>query len=175
MACALGAAILLAAGSSYADSGNEWPVYGGDNANTRYSKLDQINKRNVKNLTVAWIHSLSSTESQEATPIIVDGTMYVSTSSGPAHVFALDAKTGAIKWDYQPDLPDDYKPTVCCGLANRGVAYANGQVFVGRLDGKLDALSAGSGDLLWSTAVKEYKKGFSLTSATCSRRNLTWS
>jgi PQQ-dependent dehydrogenase (methanol/ethanol family) len=164
LAAALGATVILSAGLSYAASGNEWAIYGGDYANTRYSKLNQINTGSVKNLKVAWIHSLGSTDSQESTPLVTGGKMFVSTSAGPAHVFALDPKNGTTLWDYQPELPADYKPTVCCGLGNRGVAYGNGIVFVGRLDAVLVALDDRSGDVIWNTAVEKYSKGFSLTS-----------
>ncbi len=61
-------AVMVSAGLSLAESGDEWTIYGGDYANTRYSKLNQINKDNVKDLKIAWMHSLGSTESQENTP-----------------------------------------------------------------------------------------------------------
>ena len=155
MAGMLGAA-LAAATSAGAQSGKEWTMYGGDYANTRYSALNQINTKNVGKLRVAWIRSLGSLESQESTPIVVGDTMYVSTSSGPRYVFALNAKDGAIKWKYEPELPRDFMSTVCCGLDNRGVAYANGRVFVTRLDAKMVALDAKTGKELWSTTVVEY-------------------
>jgi glucose dehydrogenase len=79
----LSAVLVLAAASAQAQSGNEWPMYGGDYANTRYSSLTQINTGNVNRLRVAWMRSLGSLESQEATPIVVGDTMYVSTSTGP--------------------------------------------------------------------------------------------
>ena len=161
--CAV-AGLMGAAGAGFAQSGAEWTVFGGDFANTRYSALDGIHTGNVADLRVSWIRSLGSAESQESTPLVIDGTMYVSTSSGPDSVFALDPATGAVKWRYRPELPDDYKATVCCGLANRGVAYADGRIFVGRLDAVLVALDAATGEELWSVPVMEYDKGYSLTS-----------
>jgi len=77
--------------------------------------------------------------------VVVGDTMYVSTSSGPRYVFALNARDGTIKWKYEPELPRDFMSTVCCGLDNRGVAYANGRVFVTRLDAKMVALDANTG------------------------------
>jgi glucose dehydrogenase len=77
--------------------------------------------------------------------------MYVTSPKGPKYVYALDAQTGAMKWRYAPELPNDVFAAVCCGLVNRGVAYANGRIFVGRLDGHLVALDAGTG--------KEHDKG----------------
>jgi PQQ-dependent dehydrogenase (methanol/ethanol family) len=142
----------------------EWPHYGQDQSNTRYSKLDQVNTSNVKNLKVVWVQALGTIESQESSPVIIGDTLYVTSSTGPRYVFALDAKTGARKWAYQPELPSDFMSTVCCGLDNRGVAVANGKVFVGRLDAKLDALDAKTGKRVWTATVADYKKGYAITS-----------
>ncbi len=168
----VGATLAAAASSAMAQAGNEWLHYGGDYANTRHSTLSQINKGNVKSLKVAWMHSLGSLESQESSPLIVGDTMYVTTSTGPKYVFALDAKTGKTKWKYEPDLPNDYFATVCCGLDNRGVAYSNGRIFVGRLDAKLVALDAKTGEELWSATVADYKKGHAITSPPLVYKNL---
>jgi PQQ-dependent dehydrogenase (methanol/ethanol family) len=164
--------LAAAATGAMAQASNDWAHYGGDQANTRYSSLDQINTGNVKNLRVAWMHSLGSLESQESSPVIVGDTMYVTTSTGPKYVFALDAKTGKQKWRYEPELPNDYFATVCCGLDNRGVAYANGKVFVGRLDAKLVALDANTGKQLWIATVQDYKKGHAITSPPVVYKNL---
>ena len=168
----VGAMLAANAPSVLAQAGNEWPHYGGDQANTRYSTLAQINTDTVKNLRVAWMHSLGSLESQESTPLIIGNTMYVTTSTGPKYVFALDAKTGKQLWKYEPELPDDYRATVCCGLDNRGVAYANGKVFVGRLDAKLVALDAQTGKELWTVIVADYKTGHAITSPPLVYKNL---
>jgi alcohol dehydrogenase (cytochrome c) len=159
------AAIAAAPGLASAQAANDWPVYGGDVSNTRYSTLAQINAGNVKNLKVAWMQSMGTLESQESTPIVVGDTMYVTSSTGPRYVFALDARTGEKKWVYQPDMPQDYMSTVCCGLDNRGVAVADGKVFFGRLDAKLEALDAKTGKRLWTVTVADYKKGHAITSA----------
>jgi PQQ-dependent dehydrogenase (methanol/ethanol family) len=168
----VGGALAVGASSVLGQASNEWAHYGGDYANTRYSSLNQINTGNVKNLRVAWIHSLGTLESQESSPLIVGDTMYVTTSTGPRYVFALDAKTGKIKWKYEPELPNDYFATVCCGLDNRGVAYANGKVFVGRLDARLTALDANTGKELWTVDVQDYKKGHAITSPPVVYKNL---
>ncbi|MBI1395994.1 MAG: PQQ-dependent dehydrogenase, methanol/ethanol family [Betaproteobacteria bacterium] len=158
-------ALATVASSAMAQAGNEWPTYGGDKSNTRFSTLDQINTGNVKDLKVVWMHSLGSNDSQESTPIIVGDTMYVTSSTGPKYVFALNARTGEKIWTYQPELPGDYMSTVCCGLDNRGVAVANGMVFFGRLDAKLEALDAKTGKHLWTKTVADYRKGYAITSA----------
>ena len=159
-----GLALVGAGSTAIAQSGNEWTTYGGDYANTRYSTLDQINTGNVSKLKVAWIHSLGALETQEATPLVVGDTMYVSSSTGPKHVFALNAKTGKMKWKHDPELPGDYMATVCCGLDSRGVAYADGLVFFGTLTARLIAIDAKTGEEKWNTAVADYKKGHAITS-----------
>jgi alcohol dehydrogenase (cytochrome c) len=159
-----GAALATMAMSGTALAQAEWQHYGNDQSNTRFSSLDQINTGNVKNLKVVWAHSLGTSDSQESSPLIVGDTMYVTSSTGPRYVFALDAKTGEKKWAYQPELPADYMATVCCGLDNRGVAVANGKVFFGRLDAKLEALDAKTGKRLWTVTVADYKKGHAITS-----------
>jgi len=156
--------IVVTATPAWAQSGNEWTMYGGDYANTRYSTLNKINTGNVSRLRVKWLRSLGSLESQEATPIVVGETMYVSTSTGPKYVFALNAKDGTVKWKYEPEMPSDVFATVCCGLDSRGVAYANGKVFVTRLDAKLVALDANTGKELWTQTVVDYKSGHAITS-----------
>jgi PQQ-dependent dehydrogenase (methanol/ethanol family) len=167
-----GAALGAAASSAVAAAGDQWAQYGGDQWNTRHSSLAQINNANVKNLQVVWMHSLGSLESQQSSPLIIGDTMYVTTSTGPKYVFALDAKTGKTKWKYEPELPNDYFATVCCGLDNRGVAYANGKIFVGRLDAKLVALDANTGKELWTATVADYAKGHAITSPPTVYKNL---
>src|SRR2546426_11913992 len=98
--------------------------------------------------------------------------MYVSTSTGPKYVFALSARDGTVKWKYEPELPKDVFATVCCGLDSRGVAYANGRVFVTRLDAKLVALDANTGKELWNVTVVDYKAGHAITSPPLVYKNL---
>jgi alcohol dehydrogenase (cytochrome c) len=142
----------------------DWPIYGGDYANDRYSALDQINTSNVGRLRAAWALSLGVLKDYQTTPIVVGNTLYVTASLGPKYVYAVDAKTGKVKWTYAPDMPKDVVAYNCCGTNNRGVAYANGRVFVGRLDGYLAALDANSGKELWKTQVVDYKQGAVITS-----------
>jgi PQQ-dependent dehydrogenase (methanol/ethanol family) len=163
---------LAAASSAGIAQKGQWLHYGNDQANTRYSDLKQINAGNVNRLKVAWMHSLGTLETQESTPLVVGDTMYVTSSTGPRYVFALDAKTGKTKWVHQPEMPNDYFATVCCGLDNRGVAYANGKVFFGRLDAKLVALDANTGKRLWTTTVENYRNGHAITSPPLVYKNL---
>lgn len=142
---------------------NEWPMHGRSYDNTRYSPLKDINANNVKNLKVAYAYSLGTLGPQESSPIVIGNTLYVTSAFGPRFVHALDAATGKRKWVQAFDLPDDFLQYTCCGPVNRGVAYANGKIFVGRLDGKLSALDAKTGREIWTTTVVDYKQGSSIT------------
>ena len=124
---------------------NGWAVSGHDYGNTRYSPLKQINSENAGKLQLAYSLSLGSLRSNESSPIVIGNTLYVSTSWGPKYVYAVDAATGALKWTYEPEIPDDVLQYACCDVNNRGVSFADGKILVGRLDGKLTALDAGSG------------------------------
>ncbi|HEX7214683.1 MAG TPA: PQQ-dependent dehydrogenase, methanol/ethanol family [Methylomirabilota bacterium] len=164
--------LLCLASISAADSGAAWGVYGGDTANTRYSSLDKINTGNVQQLRVAWALQLGSVRSQESTPILVGDTLYVTSSFGPKNVFAVDARTGTVRWRYSPDVPGGIDQFACCDVNNRGVAYANGKVFVGRLDGHMVALDAKTGAELWKTQVVDYTQGSVITSPPTIVKNL---
>jgi PQQ-dependent dehydrogenase (methanol/ethanol family) len=142
----------------------QWAVAGHDYGNTRFSPLKQINAENAGKLSLAYSFSLGSLRSNEASPIVIGDTLYVSTSWGPKYVYALDAATGARKWTWEPEIPDDVLQYACCDVNNRGIAYADGKLFVGRLDGKLTALDAKTGKALWTTKVVDYKQGSVITS-----------
>ncbi len=143
---------------------NEWGMYSKGYDNTRFSPLKQIDANNVKHLGLVYSFQLGSLRSNESSPLVIGDTMYVSTSWGPKYVYALDAATGARKWTYEPDIPDDVLQYACCDVNSRGVAYADGKLFVGRLDGKLVALDASTGKELWKSQVVDYKQGSVITS-----------
>ncbi len=122
----------------------------GDYANTRYSKLNQINRHNVKNLQVAWTFSTGVLRGHEGAPLVVGDTMYVHTPF-PNIVYALDlSNDGAIKWKYEPKQDPDVIPVMCCDTVNRGLAFANGKVFLHQADTTVVALNADSGEVEWS-------------------------
>ncbi len=155
-----------------AASRDEWRTYGGDAANTRYSALHQIDTANVTSLLPAWTLRFGMRQAQEATPLVIGDTMYVTTSSGPRDVYALDAKTGTVRWRYAPAIAANVAATVCCGLVNRGAAYAGGKLFFGSLDGYLTALDAKSGKEIWRTRVVDYRQGAAITSPPLVVKNL---
>jgi PQQ-dependent dehydrogenase (methanol/ethanol family) len=153
-------------------SAGNWPMYGRTYDNQRYSPLTQINDQNVAALKLAWAFQLGSLRSNEASPIVVDGTLYISSSSGPKGVYALDAKAGTIKWQYHPEVAEDVEPYVCCDLDSRGVSFADGKILFSQLDGQLVALDAGTGRLVWKSKVVDYKDGETNTSPPLIVRNM---
>ena len=133
----------------------------GNYSQTRYYPASQINTGNVKNLRPAWIFQTEVVESQETTPIVVNGVMYITTSF--SHVYALDAATGEQIWHYKHKMGPI--TTYCCGPNNRGVAVSGDKVFLGTLDAKLVALDAKSGKVVWEKQIADPEKGYSETMA----------
>jgi quinohemoprotein ethanol dehydrogenase len=148
---------------STASGGDEWLTYGGTYDEQRHSKLTQINKDNVSQLGVAWTYDLATNRGVESTPIVVDGTMYV--TSAWSVVYALDAKTGAEKWVYDPEVDKAVGVKACCDVVNRGVAVYDGKVFVGVIDGRLEALNAETGEKVWSTVTVDQSLPYTITGA----------
>jgi alcohol dehydrogenase (cytochrome c) len=142
-----------------ADPGN-WASYGRDYSNQRYSPLTQIGAANVGGLQLAWHYNTGIRESFETSPVIVGGTMYITTPKN--HVVALDAATGAKKWEYAQALGNTI---FCCGPNNRGVAYYQGRLYMGTLDARLVALDTADGSVAWSVQVADNTKGYSITHA----------
>ena len=138
---------------------NDWVLQTGDYANTRYSKLNQINRDNVGDLQVAWTFSTGVLRGHEGSPLVVGDTMYVHTPF-PNIVYALDLNNnGAIKWKYEPKQDPDVIPVMCCDTVNRGLAYANGMVFLHQADTTVVALDANSGQVKWSAVNGDPSKG----------------
>ncbi len=163
-AAALGAASLASAQS--------WPVYGGDTGNQRYSQGSQITPANVSKLNVKWALQLGSNRSQESSPILVGDTLYVTSSFGPKNVFAVNAKTGEVRWKWSPEMPKGVEQYACCDVNSRGVAYNDGKIFVGRLDAKVTALDAKTGKEMWTQTVVDYTQGSVITSPPVVAKNV---
>ncbi|MBS0481620.1 MAG: PQQ-dependent dehydrogenase, methanol/ethanol family [Proteobacteria bacterium] len=125
----------------------EWLSYGRDYAEQRFSTLKQVNDSNVGQLGLTWSADLDTARGQEATPLMHDGVLYVSTAW--SLVKAYDAKTGALKWSYDPKVPREKLVDVCCDAVNRGVALYGDKVYVATLDGRLVALDQKSGKAVW--------------------------
>jgi alcohol dehydrogenase (cytochrome c) len=129
----------------------------------RYSPLDQISKSTVKRLVPAWTLSFGGEKQrgQESQPIVVDGTLYVTASY--SRVYAVDAKTGAEKWQYDARLPDGILP--CCDVINRGAAIYKDKIYFTTLDAQLVALNKETGKTVWRKKMETYTDGYSNTAA----------
>lgn len=141
-----------------------WAMQAGDMFNQRYSRLKQINTKNVNKMQVAWTFSTGVLRGHEGSPLVVDGMMYM-VSPFPNKVFAIDLDTQEIIWKYEPKQDPAVIPQMCCDTVNRGVAYAEGKVFMQQADSTLVALDAKTGKLIWSVVNGDPKTGAVNTNA----------
>ena len=141
----------------------DWMSHGRTYSEQRFSPLAKINASNVKDLGLAWSFELATNRGVETTPIVVDGTMYV--TSAWSLVYALDAKTGKLLWQYDPKVNRAIGHNACCDVVNRGVAVWKGRVYVATLDGRLVALDARTGAVDWSVVTVDPSKPYTITMA----------
>ena len=143
---------------------SDWPFHGRDQAEDRYSPLEDINSDNVQSLGLAWELQLGSLRGLEATPIMVDGVLYF--TSTWSRVWAVDARTGKELWTYDPQVPGEWAFNGCCDVVNRGVAVTHGKVISATLDGRLIALDAKTGKLDWEVdTLIDRKRPYTITGA----------
>ena len=142
---------------------SDWPLHGLTYFEQRYSPLDDIDTTSVSDLGLAWSYEFRTDRGVEATPLVIDGVMYV--TGAWSIVYAIDARTGEEIWVFDPDVPKAWAQKVCCDVVNRGVAHANGTIFLGTLDGRLIALNADTGDVQWETLTVDQSKPYSITGA----------
>ncbi len=137
---------------------NNWAIANGNYAATRYSKLSQINSKNVGDLQVAWTFSTGVLRGHEGGPLVIGDTLYVHTPF-PNKVFAIDLNDQTILWRYEPVQDSDVIPMMCCDTVNRGVAYADGKIFLQQADTHLVALDAETGEVIWRIKNGDPKAG----------------
>jgi quinohemoprotein ethanol dehydrogenase len=154
---------MLPSSAAAQTTANDWPSHGRDAAESRYSPLASINTTNIKRLGLAWSYDTQTVRGLEATPLVVNGVLYATASWSV--VFALDARTGKQLWRYDPEVPRSYGQRACCDVVNRGVAYYDGKVFAGILDGRLVALNAATGKVLWQTQTTDRSQPYTITGA----------
>ncbi|MEX2366748.1 MAG: PQQ-dependent dehydrogenase, methanol/ethanol family [Pseudohongiellaceae bacterium] len=146
------------------DGAGQWSSYGRDYSEQRYSPLDQINADTISELGLAWYGDLAERGgSYETTPLIANGRIYI--SAPWSKVYALDAKTGTQLWKYDPQVPGEWAVNLCCGIVNRGVALWEDKVIWGTLDGRLIAVDAQNGELVWDVQATDREKQQSITGA----------
>ncbi len=146
-------------------NGDEWLSYGRTPGETRYSPLNQINTANVNRLGLAWSYDVGlGGGAQEATPLVWNGTLYGITNW--SIVFAVDARTGKERWRWDPEVNrEKVGPKICCGIVNRGLAFYNGMVIAPVVDGRLEALNAETGKVVWEARVAYPQDNYSITMA----------
>ncbi|MGE0188514.1 MAG: PQQ-dependent dehydrogenase, methanol/ethanol family [Steroidobacteraceae bacterium] len=174
------AATILALGtqaaSSAADPSNpaagEWPSYGRDYAEQRFSPLNKINTANVSKLGLAWSYDFRVGRGVEGTPLMVNGVLYV--TSAWSIVYALDAKTGKELWVFDPKADRVQGAKACCDVVNRGVAYLDGRIFVGVIDGRLISLNAKTGRQLWETQTVDKSQPYTISGAPRAAKGLVF-
>ena len=146
------------------ENAGEWLMYGRDYRNWRYSPLAEITPENANKLTPVWAMSTGGKfGGLESTPLYRDGTLYF--SADYARVFAVDARSGVIKWRYEPEYEEGFAAILCCGPIHRGLALKDDLVLVARLDAKLVALNRNDGKVVWEAKIDEWKNGVSTNSA----------
>ena len=166
--CALGHAAGPAAvdgarlGKAASEPG-QWLTVGRTTDEQRFSPLKQIDTDNVKQLSLAWYMDFDSNRGQEATPLAIDGVLYFSTAW--SKVKAVDARTGKLLWAYDPKVPGEFAGRGCCDLVNRGVAAWKGRIYVSTYDGRLVALDAKTGAVVWSVLSVDHDKPLTSTGA----------
>ena len=147
-----------------AGDNSSWLMYGRDYSGQRFVRLDQITPADVDRLQPAWVFATGGeNRGLEATPLIHEGVIYL--SADESRVFALDARTGAKIWSYDPKMSDEVERVYCCGSINRGVALLGELVYIGTMDARMIALNKDTGEVVWETQVIDWEQGYSITGA----------
>ncbi len=141
----------------------QWLTYGRDQGEQRYSPLTQVNDSNVAELGVAFTFDTGSYRGLEATPLVVDGILY---GTRPwSSVFAVDARTGELVWNFDPQVNRAIGGRACCDVVNRGLAAYGDKIYVGVLDGRLIALNAKTGSVEWEVLTVDPDRPYTITGA----------
>ena len=141
----------------------DWLTYGRTYTEQRFSPLKEISDQTVGKLGLAWSYDLETLRGVESTPLEKDGVLYV--TSAWSVVYALDARTGALLWKYDPQVPKDHAKYVCCDVVNRGAALYKDRVYVGTLDGRLIAIDAKTGAPVWDVQTTPKDGSYAITGA----------
>ncbi|MEL7446104.1 MAG: PQQ-dependent dehydrogenase, methanol/ethanol family [Pseudomonadota bacterium] len=150
---------LVNAGDDHAN----WITHGRTYSEQRFSPLDQINAESVGDLGLAWHADMDTARGQEATPLVIDGRMYLTTAW--SKVKAYNAATGEPLWEYDPEVPGATAVKACCDVVNRGLATWGEKLFLGTLDGRLIALNRDSGAVIWETVTVDQSQSYTVTGA----------
>lgn len=146
-----------------ADDTNNWITHGRTYSEQRYSPLDLINAENVGELGLAWYADMDTARGQEATPLVIDGKLYLTTAW--SKVKAFDAATGAPLWEFDPEVPGETAVKACCDVVNRGLAAWGDKLYFGTLDGRLIALDRETGKVAWEKVTVDQSQSYTITGA----------
>lgn len=141
----------------------QWLAVGRTYDEQRFSPLTKIDAGNVSQLGLAWHYDLDTNRGQEASPIVIDGVLYV--TSAWSKLFAFNARTGKLLWKYDPQVPGAIGIKGCCDVVNRGVAAWKGRIYLGAYDGRLIALDAKTGKVVWSVQTTDPSRAYTITGA----------
>ncbi len=141
----------------------QWMTYGGTYMEQRYSPLTQLTPETVGQLGLAWYADFGTNRGQESTPLVIDGVLYVSESW--SKVNAYDVRSGALLWHFDPEVSGEFGARGCCDVVNRGLAAWNGKIYVAAYDGRLIALDAATGNVVWTTVTTDQTKFYTMTGA----------
>jgi alcohol dehydrogenase (cytochrome c)/quinohemoprotein ethanol dehydrogenase len=144
------------------DSAN-WISHGRTYSEQRFSPLDSVNTDTVSDLGLAWFADMDTARGQEATPLVMDGKLYLTTAW--SKVKAFDAATGKALWEYDPKVPGETAVKACCDTVNRGLAAWGDKLFLGTLDGRLVALDRDTGNVAWEKVTVDQTKSYTITGA----------
>lgn len=159
MGSGIGSDDLLNAG----DDTSNWITHGRTYSEQRYSPLDLINEDNVSELGLAWYADMDTARGQEATPLVIDGKLYLTTAW--SKVKAFDAATGAPLWEFDPEVPGETAVKACCDVVNRGLAAWGDKLYFGTLDGRLIALDRETGKVAWEKVTVDQSQSYTITGA----------
>ncbi len=140
-----------------------WLAHGRTYDEQRFSPLADINDSNVDRLGLSWFYDFPTNRGMEATPLAIDGVLYVSGSW--SMVYAFDAVSGELLWQYNPEVTRAKALHACCDVVNRGVAAWEGKIFVGTIDGRLVALNAADGSVVWDVQTTPEDAAYTITGA----------
>lgn len=146
---------------AHGDPGN-WLTYSRTYDGRRFSPLAEIRRENLDELQLRWVFPIETPDPVETTPLVADGVMYL--TRPPNDVVALDAATGAVRWEYRwpaVEVPE----ILCCGRINRGLALLGDTLYMGTIDARLVAIDAASGRKRWDVAVGDPAHGYTISAA----------
>lgn len=153
----------VTAANILAEPTDSWLTYGGGYDEKRFSPLSAVSTETIGELGLAWSYDLGTSRGIEATPIVHNGILYVTSTWNIVH--AMDARTGQKLWEFDPEVDKKQAAYACCDVVNRGVAIWGDKVYTATIDGRLIALDAKTGGVIWDKLTIDKSKPYTITGA----------